>query len=450
MDIHQELEILSDRIEEYFFRKGIFVFVSRAIEGARIYQFTILCDPLEVKSVLKEREGLSYKLKTDPRRVRFFQKEGYLSLEMPSKKPRVVYYEDIIRRLRIIPEGRRALAKPLNMVAGITPAGEPILIKPRPHFLLVGETGTGKSELFKTMVFSAMSRSLPENLKFIFIDTKGSTFSIFEKAKDYLLYPPIYEVKEAVLVLEEIISEMRRRIEKKDKPYRVMICIEETADFLLDNEEGQKIIEKLLSVSRALDFTIGLATQHAVSKVLGTLSKVNVPTRIVGKVTSAFASSCATGQVGIGCERLSKPAEFIVIDGSEQERFTACLTKDKTITSFLERLTDRPETKEKEIIEQIRRVVSSEKSIIPFELTEILKKEEGLSVSVLVSKGIAQRKARDWMQLLTELKIVPPFERGSNEPRPIDKKRVCQILEGMSGVLEGMSTEQKGRIYLIK
>jgi DNA segregation ATPase FtsK/SpoIIIE, S-DNA-T family len=84
------------------------------------------------------------------------------------------------------PRDRRAL---LNVPIGIRADGEPLFIDFKeaadkgmgPHGLIIGATGSGKSELLRTLVVSLALTHDPETLNFILIDFKGgASFADFE------------------------------------------------------------------------------------------------------------------------------------------------------------------------------------------------------------------------------------------------------------------------------
>ncbi|MEU5127700.1 type VII secretion protein EccCa [Streptomyces mobaraensis] len=83
------------------------------------------------------------------------------------------------------PRGERAF---LRVPIGVDDAGEPVLLDLKessefgmgPHGLCVGATGSGKSELLRTLVLGLVSSHAPEDLALVLVDYKGgATFAPF-------------------------------------------------------------------------------------------------------------------------------------------------------------------------------------------------------------------------------------------------------------------------------
>ncbi|WP_127841258.1 type VII secretion protein EccCa [Actinomyces wuliandei] len=81
---------------------------------------------------------------------------------------------------------RRTGDQRLNIPFGVTPEGEPVSLDIKesaeggmgPHGLLVGATGSGKSEVLRTLVLALSLTHSPEQLNFVLVDFKGgATFA---------------------------------------------------------------------------------------------------------------------------------------------------------------------------------------------------------------------------------------------------------------------------------
>ncbi|MGF1432025.1 type VII secretion protein EccCa, partial [Kitasatospora sp. LaBMicrA B282] len=84
------------------------------------------------------------------------------------------------------PRGERAF---LRVPIGLSDAGQPVLLDLKeaaelgmgPHGLCVGATGSGKSELLRTLVLALLATHPPEDLSMVLVDFKGgATFAPFE------------------------------------------------------------------------------------------------------------------------------------------------------------------------------------------------------------------------------------------------------------------------------
>ena len=84
------------------------------------------------------------------------------------------------------PRGERSF---LRVPIGVNDSGQPVLLDLKesaelgmgPHGLCVGATGSGKSELLRTLVLGLLATHPPEDLSMVLVDYKGgATFAPFE------------------------------------------------------------------------------------------------------------------------------------------------------------------------------------------------------------------------------------------------------------------------------
>jgi S-DNA-T family DNA segregation ATPase FtsK/SpoIIIE len=81
----------------------------------------------------------------------------------------------------------------------------------KPHLLVAGATGSGKSVCLNSIIVSLIYRNSPEDLKMILIDPKRVEFSMYNGLPHLMLPNVITETDKAVNALTWAINEMEHR-----------------------------------------------------------------------------------------------------------------------------------------------------------------------------------------------------------------------------------------------
>lgn len=169
-----------------------------------------------------------------------------------------------------------------------------------PHCFIAGETGSGKSNILKCLIYQSILKGHEIKL----IDFKrGVAFAVFEEVVD------IYSDYESVIiVLENLVKETNQRLDilrankvdniseynslvTKDKQLkRIVVFIDELAELMKtsDKETNKRItssLETLTRISRAACINLILGIQRPDSTVINGQIKNNVAGRICGHFT---------------------------------------------------------------------------------------------------------------------------------------------------------------------
>ena len=83
-------------------------------------------------------------------------------------------------------------------------------LEEKTSMLILGETGSGKSNLLNTIVISYLLKNTPDELKFIFVDPRGVEFNAYNTIP-HLLKPVITDTNRSIEELKEIKKEMYKR-----------------------------------------------------------------------------------------------------------------------------------------------------------------------------------------------------------------------------------------------
>jgi S-DNA-T family DNA segregation ATPase FtsK/SpoIIIE len=179
-----------------------------------------------------------------------------------------------------------------------------------PHLLIAGTTGSGKSGCINAILASILLRASPDEVRMILVDPKRVELNHYESIP-HLLTPVVTNMKNAALVLQNIVREMESRYElmgaararslpewniarvargQDPIPY-ILVVIDELADLMMVSPgEVEDTIIRLAQKSRAVGIHLVLATQTPRADVITGMIKANVPSRIAFAVSSQVDS----------------------------------------------------------------------------------------------------------------------------------------------------------------
>lgn len=177
----------------------------------------------------------------------------------------------------------------------------------QPHLLIAGETGSGKSTQFRSILVSLIQTLPPERLRFYMADLKLGEFHLYRKL-DHLDGPICTNADELHPVVLKLQKELKRRgklldtyevsdiLELPDPPPFIIFCIDEVA--LLKKETAiMNIIEEYSSIGRALGMFLILTMQRPDAKILDGKLKVNLTCRM-GMKTADLINARIIGTPG--------------------------------------------------------------------------------------------------------------------------------------------------------
>ncbi len=237
--------------------------------------------------------------------------KGAVGIEIPNKKRNTVYIRDFLEN-----DNFRTTSSYLFIPIGKDITGAPYFddIGNMPHLLVAGATGSGKSVFINSILVSILSKSTPQDVRFIMIDPKRIELSIYNGIP-HLLRPVIIEPREALETLREAIIWMELRYKEfaragvrdiegynkkmKDKKPYILIIIDELSDLMMSSgREIEDALIRLAQMARAVGIHLIIATQRPSVDVITGLIKANFPARISFQVASRHDSSTILDAVG--------------------------------------------------------------------------------------------------------------------------------------------------------
>jgi S-DNA-T family DNA segregation ATPase FtsK/SpoIIIE len=189
----------------------------------------------------------------------------------------------------------------------------------RPHILIAGETGSGKSVCVCSILTTLCLTKTPEQLQMYLFDLKMSEFFIFDGL------PHVVENTEDFEIIRERLDELKDEMERrgrllkkervrnycdlKTKIPTILVCIDEFG-LLQDEDAILDLIQRIGSIGRALGVFIMLSTQRPSSDIVDGKIKINLTTRVGGRLFDSTNSKIVIDQPG--CENITEPGHMIV------------------------------------------------------------------------------------------------------------------------------------------
>ncbi|MBN1484924.1 MAG: DNA translocase FtsK [Chloroflexia bacterium] len=225
---------------------------------------------------------------------------------------------------------------PWTFPVGEGPDG-PVWERLRGHYLVGGETGSGKTSWLLSTILSLTLTNSPQDLRMVLIDPKGVDLLPFADLP-HLARPLAVGLEEAGAALADLVDEIAGRRQRfarclardldgynersGEKLPRLLVVIDEVTDLALTaglKSNFYKDLTRLASLGRAFGVHLLLATQNPKAEVLNTLIRGNLAGRIAFRVTTPAHSRVILGLAG--AERLGKtPGRMLARLGGAQQQ----------------------------------------------------------------------------------------------------------------------------------
>jgi DNA segregation ATPase FtsK/SpoIIIE, S-DNA-T family len=299
----QDHEKIARQLVEALANFGVEARVVGMVSGPRVTRYELQLAPgIKVSRVSQLRDDLAYALATTEIRILApIPGKQAVGVEVPNLSANLVTLGDIYADL---PVG----SSPLTAWLGKDISGHGVAcdLARMPHLLIAGTTGSGKSGCINAILCSILLRASPDDVRMILVDPKRVELNHYE-AIPHLLTPVVTNMKNASLVLQNIVREMETRYETmgaakarnlgelnasraqqgRDTMPHILVVIDELADLMMVSPaEVEDAIIRLAQKSRAVGIHLVLATQRPSVDVVTGMIKANVPSRIAFAVSS--------------------------------------------------------------------------------------------------------------------------------------------------------------------
>ena len=254
----------------------------------------------ELAMRLGQREGV--RVYTDPAGSR------RICIEVP----RVRSERETVPAEELIHDANERWSKPESLyfaigkdVDGNSVYGDIVRLK---NILIGGTIGSGKSTFLHTMIYNLVTKYSPDDVRLILCDSKQSEFMHYDEMPHLLTGHIITDAEPMARMLTWAIHEMERRYqifqgkiaagdpirniedyhaarkEGEENLPRIVIIIDEYADFVAVNRAIGEGVLRLAQKARAAGIHLVLATQRPTPDVVTGALKSNFPTRIAFRV----------------------------------------------------------------------------------------------------------------------------------------------------------------------
>lgn len=196
-----------------------------------------------------------------------------------------------------------------------TPAGQVyrpfIRMAKRPHLLIAGATGSGKSVALNGIIHSLLMTQSPFMCQFVMIDPKKVELS---------QYKPLPHVAKYASELPGIVHALQWSVEETDRRFSIMqtkqvkeydgphlyVIIDELADLMISlKKETLPLLQRLAQVGRAARVHVIACSQNILAQTIPTVLKCNFSTILGLRTCNAQQSRFLISATG--CEMLPDP-----------------------------------------------------------------------------------------------------------------------------------------------
>jgi DNA segregation ATPase FtsK/SpoIIIE, S-DNA-T family len=335
----ETMDFQSDRIETVLASHNIPVRVHGGVisPGWLRFHFTTH-SPVKISRIRSLSEEIAMALGVQS--VNVTRDGDVLSFEVARTDKEPIHLLPLLRQIL-----NRSGIPPITACLGITQEGFPLMLRlPSPdvsHVLIAGTTGSGKTELMRSLLLSLAVTNRQSKLQLALIDPKSRGFGPLAFLP-HLLAPIATNMRTAADLLQRLVEEMARRDAQGISSPRIVIAVDEVIDLLMT---GGKVVEQALTRiaqrGREAGLHLILGAQKPASSVLGPQLKANLPVRLVGRVGSADDARVASGLSATGAEKLSGQGEFIAVWGSSPTHFQSAYASSEGLNDFKRIITSR-------------------------------------------------------------------------------------------------------------
>lgn len=181
----------------------------------------------------------------------------------------------------------------------------------RPHLLIAGATGSGKSVALNGIIVSLLMTESPFNCQFVLIDPKKVELMQYKHLPHTQKYASehadiVHALQWAVDETDMRFSAMQRQGIREYNGSHLYVVIDELADLMVSiKKETLPLLQRLAQVGRAARVHVIACTQNVLAITIPTVLKCNFSTIVGLRTCNAQQSRFLVSAVG--CEMLPDP-----------------------------------------------------------------------------------------------------------------------------------------------
>lgn len=230
-----------------------------------------------------------------------------------------------------------------------TPSGSvytPFLrLAERPHLLIAGATGSGKSVALNGIIHSLLMTQSPFNAQFVLVDPKKVELVQYSELPHVARYASDHP--EIVRSLQWAVEETDRRftlmqragVREYDGPH-LYVIIDELADLMVSiKKETLPLLQRLAQIGRAARVHVIACTQNVLAVTIPTVLKCNFSTILGLRTCNAQQSRFLIASTG--CEMLPDPKREgkgygFIRDGADLEKLLIYKYPDDQVNAVIQ------------------------------------------------------------------------------------------------------------------
>lgn len=455
---HIDMEYIANSANAIVKKLGVFGIQVEAVEpvvGPTVTQFRFR--PISEKTQMKE----FYKYDADLKSC--LEATGGIRIEAPIPGTNLVGVEVANKKkvpvmLRTIMESNeyRNAKGNLLFVLGQEITGRMVIedLAEKPHLLIAGTTGSGKSVALNTMIVSMMYRYSPEYVRFLMVDPKMVELSKYSGCPHLLTSETIINVQDALSAMDYLINEMEARYklfkearvdnissynksinpETTQKLPYIIFVVDELSDLMSTSKKAMESkILRLAQKSRAAGIHLVLATQRPSKDVITGTIKGNLPCRVALKVASYPDSGVIIGCGG--AEKLLGNGDMLFMDSKSDGllRLQGPYVSNKEILALVDYNKAQNEVYyEDNIAKQIFTSLKEE---------EVAEEAESAEKEITIDP-YCRKALRYWLEKNSGMASMSSLQRGLN----VGFNRAGRIMEILTnlGYIEGVEASESG------
>ena len=185
------------------------------------------------------------------------------------------------------------------------------LLSERPHLLIAGATGSGKSVALNGIICTLLTSKPPTDCRFCLIDPKKVELVQYRPIPHTAVYasePPdiVRSLRWAVDETDRRFSCMQRDEVKEYNGSHLYVIVDELADLMTSmKKETLPYLQRLAQIGRAARVHVMACTQNVLAMTIPTVLKCNFPTILGLRTATAQQSRFLIATTG--CEMLPDP-----------------------------------------------------------------------------------------------------------------------------------------------
>ena len=214
----------------------------------------------------------------------------------------------------------------------------------RPHLLIAGATGSGKSVALNGIIVSLLMKHSPFRCQFVLVDPKKvelSQYTVLPHTVKYACDHPdiVRALQWAVDETERRFAYMQRENVKEYEGPHMYVIIDELADLMVSiKKETLPLLQRLAQVGRAARVHVIACSQNIMAQTIPTVLRCNFSTILGLRTCNAQQSRFLISATG--CEMLPDPKREgkgygFLRDGADLEKLMIYRYQDDQIESVI-------------------------------------------------------------------------------------------------------------------